>query len=102
MRAFNNDTDMTFSSFIDSINYSFNELCERIYKNKLKEGDREKIEALPNYDPTIFTEITGIKFDDDKDNDEETIAELNDEIDSLLEEIELKLKKINELKTKSN
>ena len=104
MRAFNKETTMTLTSFIDSLDYSFDALCERIYNKKLIKGDREKIEALPNYDPDIFTEITGINFDCDKDDNEikEAIAEINDEIESLLTEIELKRKKINELKSKSD
>lgn len=104
MRAFNKETTMTLTNFIGSLDYSFDTLCERIYNKNLIKGDREKIEALPNYDPDIFTEITGIKFDCDKDDNEikEAIDEINDEIESLLTEIELKRKKINELKSKSN
>ena len=95
MRAFNKETTMTLTSFIDSLDYSFDALCERIYNKKLIKGDREKIEALPNYDPDIFTEITGINFDCDKDDNEikEAIAEINDKIESLLTKIELKRKK---------
>lgn len=63
MMSFNKMCNITFKEFLSSINYSFAGLCERIKDKALKPGDREKIEALPNYDSEIFKEITGISFD---------------------------------------
>ena len=63
MRMFNKTCDMTYNEFLWSIDYSFTYLCYRIYDKDLLPEDRARIEALPNYDPDIFTELTGIKFD---------------------------------------
>ena len=63
MRMFNKTCDMTYNEFMLSIDYSFSALCYRIHDNELLPEDRARIEALPNYNPDIFTEITGIKFD---------------------------------------
>ena len=63
MRMFNKACDMTYNEFLLSIDYSFTSFCYRIHDNELLPEDRARIEALPNYDPDIFTEITGIKFD---------------------------------------
>jgi len=60
---FNKTCRITYIKFISSLDYNFKELCDRIYNNELLPEDRARIEALPNYDPDIFTEITGIKFD---------------------------------------
>lgn len=61
MRMFNQDCDMTYEEFEASLDYSFNSLCHRIHQNSLEPEDRERIKALPNYDPELFTEITGIQ-----------------------------------------
>ena len=64
MRMFNKTCDMTYNEFLKSLDYDdFIDLCRRIHNNDLLKEDRAKIEALPNYDPDIFTELTGIKFD---------------------------------------
>ena len=78
MRAFNKETDMTVGDFLWSLDYDFKQLCNRIRYDKLLPEDRERIEALPNYDPDIFTEITGIKFDDDKDDLDEEMKKISD------------------------
>ena len=66
MRAFNKLSDMTRSEFLRSIDYDFYLLCERISNKNLDPEDKAKIEALPNYDADIFTEITGIKLTGDE------------------------------------
>ena len=60
MRAFNKETTLRYSDFLKSIDYDFYDLCERISKKALNDGDRERIMALPNFDAEIFKEITGI------------------------------------------
>ena len=61
MRAFNKQADVTYSEFLDSIDYGFWNLCERISEKKLIfPDDHERIKALPNFDAEIFLEITGI------------------------------------------
>ena len=60
MRAFNKDTTILYSDFVESLDYNFYGLCFRIAAKKLIDGDEEKIKALPNFDAEIFKEITGI------------------------------------------
>ena len=62
MRAFNRQADITYAQFIESIDYSFYDLCERVRQKNLDEGDIDKIKALPNFDAEIFKEITGIEI----------------------------------------
>lgn len=64
MRAFNKPTNVTFSEWIEKLDYSFSALCNRIYNKSLIESDIEKIKALPNFDAKIFKEITGIDIDE--------------------------------------
>ena len=62
MRAFNRECDITYTEFLRSIDYSFWELCERISRKKLVDGDIELIKALPNFNAEIFKEITGVEI----------------------------------------
>ncbi len=64
MRAFNRLSNVSYTEFLRSINYDFYSLCYHISHKQLRDEDKERIEALPNYDATIFTEITGISFDE--------------------------------------
>ena len=66
MRAFNKTTCITYSDFIQSLDYSFSGLWDRIHQKNLDPEDRARIEALPNYDADIFAEITGIRFEEDE------------------------------------
>ena len=60
MRAFNRKTTVKYSDFMKDLPYNFYDLCNRIQRNALVDGDAEKIKALPNFDADIFKEITGI------------------------------------------
>jgi len=66
MRAFNRETNIRLSDFLRSLDYNFYNFCTRIYENNLEEGDVDRIKALPNYDPDIFFEITGIDLRGEK------------------------------------
>ena len=61
MRAFNKESNVTMTEFLQSIDYSFYLLCERISENNLYAEDYDRIKALPNFDANIFKEITGIE-----------------------------------------
>ena len=63
MRAFNRETSVKFTDFVNNLDYNFRELCERIFEKALISGDAERIKALPNYDPDIFEKITGLRID---------------------------------------
>ena len=63
MRSFNKMTDITFTEFIQSIDYSFYHLCERISNKDLDLEDFDRIRALPNFDAKIFKELTGIDIE---------------------------------------
>lgn len=63
MRAFNKIADLTFTEFLDSINYSFSDLCDRISNKEFYPEDYARIKALPNFDAEIFREITGIDIE---------------------------------------
>ena len=69
MRSFNKETDMTFSEFSHSIDYSFYGLCLRISENNLFDEDYARIKALPNFDPNIFKKITGIDITERREDD---------------------------------
>ena len=60
MRAFNRDTNITFSEFMRSIGYNFSALLNRISRHEIDDKDIEHVKALPNYDADLFYEITGI------------------------------------------
>ena len=62
MRAFNKESNVTMTEFLQSIDYSFYWLCEQISKNNLDAEDYDRIKALPNFDADIFREITGIEI----------------------------------------
>ena len=62
MRAFNKETDITMTEFLNGIEYSFYGLSERIASKKLNDEDYDRIKALPNFDKDIFKEITGIEL----------------------------------------
>ena len=53
---------MTLSEFYNSIDYNFFCLMHNIESKILDEIDIERIKALPNFDPDIFKEITGIEI----------------------------------------
>ena len=62
MRAFNKESNVTMTEFLQSIDYSFYYLCDRISKNNLDAEDYDRIKALPNFDANIFKKITGIEI----------------------------------------
>ena len=66
MRAFNRETDIRHSDFINTLNYNFYTLCQRISNNSLQDEDIDRIKALPNFDAEIFEEITGINIDTER------------------------------------
>ena len=66
MRAFNRETDIRHSDFINTLNYNFYTLCQRISNNSLQDEDIDRIKALPNFDAEIFKEITGISIDTER------------------------------------
>jgi hypothetical protein len=61
MRAFNKPTNIKFSDFVNSLDYNFYNLMNRISENRLEKADYERIKQLPNFDAEIFEEITGIE-----------------------------------------
>ena len=63
MRAFNKLTDIKFTDFVSQY---FIDLCNRIFENALIDGDVERIKALPNFDPKVFKQITGMDMEDMK------------------------------------
>lgn len=60
MRSFNKKTNITFSTFLHNLDYSFYSLCSRINQKALLSEDYSRIRALPNFDEVIFKELTGI------------------------------------------
>ena len=104
MVSFNKECDITFTEFLKSLDYNFDTLCKHIIKNDLFPGDRERIEALPNYDPAIFTDITGIKFDECNDVEEEECntvdVDINEVITALFNEVKSLREEIKQLKNK--
>lgn len=60
LRMFNKECDVTYSEFISSLTYSFRLLLHDIFNKKLSKEDCKHIVELPNFDPDIFKEITGI------------------------------------------
>jgi hypothetical protein len=103
MRAFNKECDTTFSEFLNSLEYNFYDLCERIYNKKLIEDDKERIEALPNYDPDVFTEITGIDLELKNNEEEETNVvdvDINEVVTALFNEVKSLREEIKQLKNK--
>ncbi len=63
MRMFNKDSGITASEFVKNIDYDFRDFLTRIYENELLPKDYDRIKALPNFDPDIFKEITGIEIE---------------------------------------
>ena len=66
MRAFNRETRITFSEFTSALPFGFYNLCSRIKTGRLLRDDYTRIKMLPNFDPVIFKEITGIDIEDEK------------------------------------
>lgn len=60
IRMFNKECNLTYSEFICSIDYTFGELLYDIHERNLSKEDCKHIVELPNFDPDIFKEITGI------------------------------------------
>lgn len=60
MRMFNHDSGITFTEFINGIDYNFYTLLENIQHKELADEDYDRIKALPNFDADIFELITGI------------------------------------------
>ena len=63
MRIFNKECELTYSEFICSLDYSFSILLDRIRQGFLTTEDETHIKSLPNFDPDIFEEITGIRIE---------------------------------------
>ena len=105
MRAFNKECNISFGEFLNSLDYSFYSLCDRIYdKSLLLPEDKERIEALPNYDPEIFTKITGIDLELKSNEEEETnivdVGNTDELIASLINEVKSLREEIKQLKNK--
>lgn len=65
MRSFNKECNFTFSVFLDSIDYDWFPFMRRICTKNLGPRDYDRIKALPNFDPDIFKEITGIDINEE-------------------------------------
>ena len=67
---FNKPCGITKEQFLCNLDYNYEKLIYNISFNHLNDMDWERIRALPNYDPQIFFECTGIKdlnyFKEDK------------------------------------
>ena len=60
LRMFNKECDVTYTEFLSSLAYSFTLLLHNIFNKNLSKEDCKHIVELPNFDPDIFKEITGI------------------------------------------
>ena len=63
MRAFNKECDITYTEFVNSLNYSWWDFCNRVGRKNLNDKDIDRIKTLPNFDAEIFKEITGIEVE---------------------------------------